>query len=228
MKVDRRDTWTQASVVTAMLLCCSLASAVDRIDSSASETAERQTSKATKSQNENNTRTVQRKPELVAMEVVAMQLVDEHLQELKGMLDQLRTRNPNHYRIAIRDLSRAAKRLENAKKRGEQLFEIEIELLKAQTHATLLTAKLKVNDNNPLRKELREATDRLVHAQINRAEFDVQIMTQRIEKAMQQLETAERLLETKKTNHEEDIEKTYRSFLNRVGLSADNPSDASP
>ena len=75
-------------------------------------------------------------------EVLAWQLVETHLPELNIVLDRLRTGEPRQYQRAISDLARSAKKLEAFRKRDEQLFEIEVELLKTQHAVSLLTASV--------------------------------------------------------------------------------------
>lgn len=147
----------------------------------------------------------------------AIGLVKEHLPELEGMLKRLRTNQPRQYDRAIRDLAKSVRKLDIAKNRDEQLFEIELELLKAQNQVSLLTARLKVRDRQSDRGKLRESAARLHHAQIARIRYDIDLYRQRLERTKQQLDAATEQLETKQANSEEHLEKMYLGLLRKAG-----------
>ena len=115
-------------------------------------------------------------------------LVQAHLPELTNVLRQLRAVQPQEYERVIKDLAKAARKLELAQNRDQRLFEIEVELLQAEHHTSLLTAKLKVRDSESDRKRLRDAAKRLHDAQITRAQYDVDVMRLRLARSQQQLE----------------------------------------
>ncbi|MGI9472386.1 MAG: hypothetical protein ACR2NZ_12675 [Rubripirellula sp.] len=150
-------------------------------------------------------------------EARAKDLVSSHLPALKVVLERLQSDQPREYDRAIRDLARSARKLETAKGRDENLYEAELELLQAQTEATLLTAKLKVRDNASDRKRLREAAARLQQAQVSRAEYEVLTYQQRLEKAEKLLKSAEQRLAQRKENAKESIEKSYSLMLRKAG-----------
>jgi hypothetical protein len=150
-------------------------------------------------------------------EAKALQLVQQHLPELNGVLKRLRADQSREYDRAIRDLAKSARKLETAKHRDERLYEIELELLKAQTEVNLLTAKLKVRDSRDHRKQLRVSAARLQQAQIARADYDVDLLRGRLERAKQQFEAASKRLEEKRTHPDQQLEKTYLGLLRRAG-----------
>ena len=86
-------------------------------------------------------------------EAKALALVKTHLPELNDVLGRLHTKQPRQYDRAIRDLAKSVRKLELAENRDQELYEIELELLKAQTQANLLTAKLKVRDSQSDRQQ---------------------------------------------------------------------------
>lgn len=148
-------------------------------------------------------------------ELAATTLVDSHLPELKSVLKHLRAEQPRQYNLAIRDLAKSAKRLEVAKNRDEELYDIEVELLQAHSAATLLTAKLKVRDDEPDRKHLRAAAERLRNAEVARAKYDIRMYQERLNKTQQLLDAANKRLATKQD--EDQLEKSYLSFLRKAG-----------
>jgi hypothetical protein len=150
-------------------------------------------------------------------EKIVQQLVQAHLPELTKVLSQLRAVQPQEYDRVIKDLARSARKLEIAQNRDQHLFEIEVELLQAEYHASLLTARLKVRDSESDRKQLREAAKRLQHAQIARAEYDVNAFRQRLARSQQQLESAVARLEARKNEAEDQLEKSYLNMLRKAG-----------
>lgn len=150
-------------------------------------------------------------------EAKSLQLVETHLPELRPVLKRLRSKEPREYDRAIRDLAKSARKLELAKNRDERLYEIEVETLKAQNQVNLLTACLKVRDNQADRKRLREAAARLQQAQLVRARYDVELFRQRLERAQQQLDAAQGRLESKESDADEQLEKLYQVLLRKAG-----------
>lgn len=150
-------------------------------------------------------------------ETEALDLVLQHLPKLDVVLKRLRADQSREYDRAIRDLAKSSRKLDAAKGRDERLYEIELELLKAQTEVNLLTAKLKVRDSRDDRKQLRVSAGRLQQAQIARAEYEVDLLRGRLQRAKQQLEAASQRLDAKRTNTEQQLEETYLGLLRRAG-----------
>lgn len=144
-------------------------------------------------------------------------LVKAHLPELDDVLNRLRADQPRQYDRAIRDLAKSVRKLELAENRDEQLYEIELELLKAQTQVNLLTAKLKVRDSQSDRKKLRNSVARLHQAHLTRIQYDVELYRQRLARAKQQFDAAQERLETKQSDHEQQLEKSYQGLLRKAG-----------
>jgi hypothetical protein len=147
----------------------------------------------------------------------AIELVKAHLPELDDVLDRLRADQPRQYDRAIRDLAKSVRKLELAKNRDEQLYELELELLKAQNQVNLLTAKLKVRDSQPDRKKLRDSATRLRQAQVARIQYDVELSRQRLARAKQQFDAAAERLEAKQSDPEQQLEKTFLGLLRKAG-----------
>ncbi len=149
------------------------------------------------------------------IEQSVLNLVEKHLPELDAMLDRLRSDNRKQYDIAIRDLSRWTKRLESAKKRDAKLYDIEVELLKAESEVNLLTAKLKVRDNDADRESLRKSVIREHRAKLARARYDLNASAERLDRAKHQLELAKEKLAT--LENESELEQSYLSLLKKAG-----------
>lgn len=156
----------------------------------------------------------------------ANNLVSSHLPSLKSVLARLRDDQPREYDRAVRDLARSARKLDSAKSRDERLYELELELLQAQTEATLLTAKLKVRDNAADRRRLKNAAVRLQQAQISRSEYDIAMYKQRLERTQQLLKAAEEKLAQKQQNRDEAVEKSYSTMLRKAGRESGKSGDS--
>jgi hypothetical protein len=150
-------------------------------------------------------------------EAKASALVEAHLPELKSVLKRLADDQPREYDRAIRDLAKSAKKLETAKNRDQRLFDLEVELLQAQTQVNLQTAKLKVRDSQSDRRRLKEAAKRLQQAQIARSSYDVDLLRTRLGRTQQQLDAAIKRLEAKQADPADQLEKAYLGMLRKAG-----------
>ena len=204
-------------------VCFALLVAAVAISSVEATTNSRLVADAGQKTKENPKSNARTKPD-AEIEATATQLVSAHLPELKPVLKHLRSEEPRQYDVAIRDLARSARRLETAKKRGEELYEIEVELLQAQSNAKLLTAKLKVRDSESDRKRLREAAKRLHHAELARTQYEVKSLQERLKKTQQQLTAASGRLTAKQDNQDDQLEKSYLNFLRKAGRKPERES----
>ncbi|MGB7343124.1 MAG: hypothetical protein WBD20_02830 [Pirellulaceae bacterium] len=156
----------------------------------------------------------------------AQALVKQHLPELGKLLSRIQTDNPRQYELAIRDLAKSARRLESAKSRDEELYEIEVELLKSQSSLKLYAAKLKVRDNEDDRQALRKSAQRQLNAEVARAKYNVRILAERAQRAQQQLSAANDKLNSLEENSESLLEKKYVSLLRSVGRKDDDANES--
>ena len=157
----------------------------------------------------------------VENERLAQGLVQSHLPELKPILKQLKTDHPRHYERAVRDLAQSARKLDVAQKRDERLFDIEVELLKAETQASLLAAKLTVRDHASDRQSLQQAVSRLLIAKTSKARYDVAMYRKRLERDQKLLETAEQRLSRFQQESNSVIKESYLSMLRKAGRKPD-------
>ncbi|KAA5544580.1 hypothetical protein FYK55_09695 [Roseiconus nitratireducens] len=151
------------------------------------------------------------------LEKNVLQMVDSHLPELKVLLDRLRSKDPGQYEAAIRNLANSSRRLQAAKKRGEEAFELEVEVVKARSAVNLLVAKLKLRDRAADRKALREATEHLERAELARSRYEYSVWQQRLEKMRQQVNTVQERLQTKERRFDENLQQSYENYLRKAG-----------
>lgn len=155
--------------------------------------------------------------EVDQQEQMVLRMVDRYLPEIKRLLDQLRVREPRQYDVAIRNLARSAKRLEWAKKRGEEAFELEVNVVQAQSAINLLIAKLKIRDSQNDRQSLRAAAKQLAAAELARSDFELAQMQTRLKRLKDQVSVAEQRLEEKKSTLDETIERSFQTYLKKSG-----------
>ncbi len=156
----------------------------------------------------------------------ALDLVHSHLPELTKLLQQLRSDNPRQYELAIRDLTKSSRRLEFAKNRDEELYQIEVDLLKIQSSLKIHTAKLKVRDNQADRQALRQAAQRLLEVEIARAKYNVRICSERVQRADQQLAAADERLKKLQQDGQPQLKRKIASLLRTAGRQANKTPDS--
>ena len=151
------------------------------------------------------------------LEQGVLEMVDNHLPDIKVLLDQLRDKKPPQYDLAIRNLAKSSRRLQWAKKRGQEAFELEVHVLQAQSSINLLIAKLKLRDDKQDRQALRHATMQFEDATIARAKHEVTLLQSRLAKMQEQVSTAEKRLSEKQSKTDETIEKSFQTYLRKSG-----------
>ena len=153
---------------------------------------------------------------------LALQLTREHLPQLTPLLKQLKIDQPRQYERAILDLARSARKLSVAQKRDKQLYQVELELLKADTEANLIAAKLKVRDKPQDRDKLRNAVIRLHTAKKHKMQYEVDLFRKRLARDQALLATAEQNL----TAFEDDSNNTVDAFYLKLLRKADRKPSA--
>ena len=146
-------------------------------------------------------------------EQLALQLTSAHLPQLTPLLQQLKNDQTRQYERAIADLARSAKKLNAAQKRDEQLFQVELEILKAETEANLIAAKLKVRDKLQDRNKLREAVARLQAAKQVKMEYEVEILRKRLARDQTLLAAAEQNLSDFEEDSSRNVDAIYFTLL---------------
>lgn len=152
-----------------------------------------------------------------ALERNVLQMVDNHLPDIKILLDQLRKKEPQQYKLALRNLAKSSRRLQAAKNRSEESFELEVHVVQAQSSINLLIAKLKIRDHKQDRKALLEAIKQLRTAELARAEHEFAQLESRFAKMKEQVVVARRRLNEKQSRNDESIEKDFKTFLRKSG-----------
>jgi hypothetical protein len=90
-------------------------------------------------------------------EAAVLTFVQRNHAELADLLAALKTNDPEQYERAIRDIFRTTERLAQIQERDLLQYELEIAAWTAQSRVELLAAKLKMESNDELIRQLREA-----------------------------------------------------------------------
>lgn len=149
-------------------------------------------------------------------EQLALVLTREHLPQLTPLLQQLKIDQPRQYERAVMDLARSAKKLNIALKKDERLYQVELELLKADTEANLIAAKLKVRDRPQDRIKLRDAVVRLHAAKHQKMRYDIEVLQQRLARDQASLATAEQNLSALTEDSSKSVDAVYLSLLRKA------------
>ncbi|WP_436716857.1 hypothetical protein U8335_06595 [Roseiconus lacunae] len=224
MKVDQVAHGSSALVIASVLIAAFWSSATFAADSS--EFGLRlvgQTNSQSDADQNKRPRTIanpsadERKRPGKDVEQNVLDMVDKHLPEVKTLLDQLRKRAPKQYDMAIRSLARSARRLQTAEKRGEEAFQLELQIIKAQSSLNVLIAKLKLRDSESDREALAAATENLAEAELAKMKHDLATLKSRIKRMQQQVSEAEARIKTRESDFAAMLKKNLELNLRKTG-----------
>ncbi|GAA4426805.1 hypothetical protein GCM10023155_15460 [Bremerella cremea] len=127
-------------------------------------------------------------------EEAALAFARKHHPALEKLLRQLRGMDQKEYGKAVRELYRVSERLGQMEERNPYLYDIQLQLWKASSSATLLAARLQLNPGDEdLRDELRKALEhklatqkRVSEEELRRAEIRVERLKQNLQRLDQE------------------------------------------
>lgn len=126
-------------------------------------------------------------------EDAALAFAKKHHPELEKLLRQLRGMDQKEYGKAVRELYRVSERLSTLESRAPHFYQVQLDLWKANSSATLLAARLQLNPGNEdLRQEFREALQRKYETQKRVNEEELARARERVQRLEQNLERLER------------------------------------
>lgn len=108
-----------------------------------------------------------------------VQLAQQHLSELLPLLSHLRVHEPDQYEKAVRELDRAAKRLESQQRRGQEFYDVALRQWKSRGRVDLLKAKLRVRPSEQDRKRLLAEMRFLREVEVERLRLEWEVIAQR-------------------------------------------------
>ncbi|MCI0357417.1 MAG: hypothetical protein L0211_02905 [Planctomycetaceae bacterium] len=115
-------------------------------------------------------------------EAAALNFVDRNHPELTELLAHLKNSQPKQYEQAIKEIYRVTERLAGIQERDVLHYELEVKLWTAQSRVQLLAARLKMDNSESLKKELRDALAAQVDARLDVLKHQKQMAAQRLAK----------------------------------------------
>jgi hypothetical protein len=126
-------------------------------------------------------------------EALAKAFAEEHHPELASLLKTLEAMNPQAYEVAVRDVSRAALRLNELKERDEERYERELDVWKTRSRVHLVSAEHRVSPGPDLEEKLRVLMQDELEAKRKLLAFE----REKAEKRLEQLDRELRALDEK-------------------------------
>lgn len=108
-----------------------------------------------------------------------VQLAQQHLVDLLPLLTHLEAHEPAQYDKAIRELDRAAKRLEMQQRRGGEFYDVALRQWQSRGRIDLLKAKLRVRPSETDRKRLLAEMRVLREVEVERLRLELESLAQR-------------------------------------------------
>lgn len=143
-------------------------------------------------------------------EAAVMNFVERNHAELGELLDYLKTSQPRQYEQAVKDIYRVTERLATIQERDPLQYELEVKLWTAQSRVQLLAARLKMGDNETVKKDLREALAAQVDARLD-------VLKHQKKQAAERLERMDKDIEQLETNKDKAIERQLESLARSPG-----------
>lgn len=135
--------------------------------------------------------------------------VEKNHRELKSVLEHLKTNRHADYIRAMAQVKRSAERIENFRNRDPKRFRIELESWKAQSRIRLLAAKLALNENDKLRKQMKVAVKQQLQWRQRRLELEQGRLSERMDRIEKQLKQIDAV-------NDKRIDKLVQAEINRV------------
>lgn len=115
-------------------------------------------------------------------EAAALNFVERNHPELTELLAHLKSSQPKQYEQAIKEIYRVTERLAGIQERDVLHYELEVKLWTAQSRVQLLAARLKMDDSETVKKDLREALAAQIDARLNVLKHQKQQAAERLAK----------------------------------------------
>jgi hypothetical protein len=122
------------------------------------------------------------------LEKTVVAFVAENHPELKDVLTSLSRRRPRQYQMAMLELSRTRERLEDSRRRDPDRHALELEVWKLESRARLQSARLRMENSDELREELKRTLADHLAAQKKLLKRDRERIAQRLANVDRQLE----------------------------------------
>lgn len=151
-----------------------------------------------------------------------LELAQQHLPQLLPLLNYLRTHEPTQYEKAVRDLDRAAKRLEAQQRRGDDFHDVALRQWQTRGRIDLLKAKLKVRPSEADRKRLLVEMQQLREIEVERLRLEFEVLAERQRMLSARVTQAE--VAVKRANEQMDELNQSINRLNSQKIDSDWPA----
>ncbi|QDV27843.1 hypothetical protein Q31a_62360 [Aureliella helgolandensis] len=145
-------------------------------------------------------------------EADVLEFVREHQPKLAKLLLFLKKQNPNMYRQAMREMSRAHQRLSSLSQRDAETYQIELDLWNTRSQLRLLAAEMLIADGKS-RAAHQERFEELVDLEISQDFARLKLLEERAAKQLSQIQTQ---LERHANGREELKAKSMKSWEARM------------
>jgi hypothetical protein len=143
-------------------------------------------------------------------EAAALTFVRMHHAELAELLERLKTRRPQEYQKAIRELFRASERLASSQEQQPLRYELELQEWKLSSRIQLLVARMSMNRTPELEQELRQLLNEQVSVHRDLIRFSYERTSARAAALQKELKDLEQRQPTWWKNGSGGIEIEYR------------------
>lgn len=147
-----------------------------------------------------------------AAEQKALEFIDEHQPKLKKLMEFLKSKQPESYQQALKELGRSQQRLENLEKRDLELYRIELDLWVVRSRLRLLAAEMsvaKAKDTTDRTKELTELIEQESGLELQR----LQLLHDR---ASQQVLTLDEAIAKHRAERDQRVAKSLKVWQNKI------------
>ncbi len=152
----------------------------------------------------------------IAVESPGVALATQHLRGLLPVLRHLQRHSPPDYEKAIRDLDRAAKRLETIKRRDELLYRLSLSQWQVRGQLDLLKARVRVKDTAADRNAILERLKQLKQLEIRRIEREMELLTLREQDHRERIVQAQTAIERGHDLRMQWVEQHQRAVSERI------------
>ena len=152
-------------------------------------------------------------------EAPLLEFVEKHQPPLLKLLRFMKTKQPQQYQQALKELARVKQRLSTLEKRDSESHAIELELWQVRSNLRMLVAEILVSDKDSqekLKKQLQELVEKEIDLDTARLKLEQKRMEQRLSSVQAQLAA-------QTENREAALSKAIKTWENRAFKSSNRP-----
>lgn len=142
-------------------------------------------------------------------EKAALDFATQHHPKLVKLITPLKTSNPREYQRAIRELYRTSERLSGIHQKDPARYELELDAWKLQSHVRLLAARMTMEDDPEIERELRAMLKKKAENQLKLLQNERESLQARLQAVQQQIERTSK-------SQDEFVQQEYDRLLKRT------------